>query len=83
MVIKVDKTSISTKNRATGVISEIPYGMVVWSTGIGTRPVVQDFMKQIGQVDCLRTVTPHLIAFLYSPPSYAYITNFYAFLSTD
>lgn len=26
------------------------YGMVVWSTGIGTRPVIMDFMKQIGRV---------------------------------
>ncbi|MCE3214840.1 hypothetical protein HAX54_053470 [Datura stramonium] len=27
-----------------------PYGMCVWATGIGSRPVILDFMKQIGQV---------------------------------
>jgi hypothetical protein len=34
----------------SGQISSMPYGMAVWSTGIGTRPVIVDFMKQIGQV---------------------------------
>jgi NADH:ubiquinone reductase (non-electrogenic) len=38
------------QNPATGDIA-VPYGMAVWSTGIGTRPFVVDFMKQIGQVD--------------------------------
>lgn len=38
------------KAKAQGEISSIPYGMVVWSTGIGTRPVIMDFMEQIGQV---------------------------------
>jgi uncharacterized membrane protein (DUF106 family) len=28
----------------------VPYGMAVWSAGIGTRPVIMDFMQQIGQV---------------------------------
>ena len=50
MVVKVTDKEISTKERATGENRSIPYGMVVWSTGIGTRPVVMDFMKQIGQV---------------------------------
>lgn len=50
MVVKLSDKEISTKDRATGQISAIPYGMVVWSTGIGTRPVIMDFMKQIGQV---------------------------------
>lgn len=49
MVVKVTDSEISTKERATGENRSIPYGMVVWSTGIGTRPVVMDFMKQIGQ----------------------------------
>ncbi|MCL7041248.1 hypothetical protein MKW94_015990 [Papaver nudicaule] len=49
MVVKVTDKDICTKDRVTGEISSIPYGMVVWSTGIGTRPVVTDFMKQIGQ----------------------------------
>ncbi|KAL2547836.1 External alternative NAD(P)H-ubiquinone oxidoreductase B4 [Forsythia ovata] len=49
MVTKVSDKAISTKERATGETVEIPYGTVIWSTGIGTRPVVMDFMKQIGQ----------------------------------
>lgn len=53
MVVKVTDSEISTKERATGENQSIPYGMVVWSTGIGTRPVVMDFMKQIGQVGSL------------------------------
>ncbi|CAM8928619.1 unnamed protein product [Rhodiola kirilowii] len=49
MVVKVTDKEISTKERATGELKSVPYGMVVWSTGIGTRPVVAEFMKQIGQ----------------------------------
>ncbi|KAJ6383399.1 hypothetical protein OIU78_026807 [Salix suchowensis] len=43
-------TSISPlKEIKTGQTVSIPYGMVLWSTGIATRPVIMDFMKQIGQ----------------------------------
>lgn len=38
------------KVKATGEASSINHGMVVWSTGVGTRPVVMDFMEKIGQV---------------------------------
>ena len=50
MVIKVAEKEISTKERGTSQVASLPYGMVVWSTGIGPRPEVVDFMKQIGQV---------------------------------
>lgn len=50
MVVKVSDREISTKEIKNGEISSMPYGMIVWSTGIGTRPVIMDFMKQIGQV---------------------------------
>lgn len=50
MVVKINDKEISTKERATGETQSIPYGMIVWSTGIGTRPFIKDFMKQIGQV---------------------------------
>lgn len=50
MVVKVAGKEISTKEMKSGQISTMPYGMAVWSTGIGTRPVIMDFMKQIGQV---------------------------------
>uniref|UniRef100_A0A2P2JI34 NADH:ubiquinone reductase (non-electrogenic) n=2 Tax=Rhizophora mucronata TaxID=61149 RepID=A0A2P2JI34_RHIMU len=49
MVVKVSDKQISTKERGSGQTSSIPYGMVVWSTGIGTRPVIRDYMQQIGQ----------------------------------
>ncbi|CAH8275857.1 unnamed protein product [Arabidopsis lyrata] len=48
MVVKVNDKEISAKTKG-GEVSTIPYGMIVWSTGIGTRPVIKDFMKQIGQ----------------------------------
>ncbi|XP_010455838.1 PREDICTED: external alternative NAD(P)H-ubiquinone oxidoreductase B2, mitochondrial [Camelina sativa] len=48
MVTKVNEKDISAKTKG-GEVSSIPYGMIVWSTGIGTRPVIKDFMKQIGQ----------------------------------
>ncbi|KAK9689707.1 hypothetical protein RND81_09G076300 [Saponaria officinalis] len=51
MVTKVTSKEISTKDRASGDLKSLPYGMVVWSTGIGTRPVVMEFMKQIGQTN--------------------------------
>ncbi|KAL1805550.1 hypothetical protein ACET3Z_028618 [Daucus carota] len=51
MVVKVSDSEISTKEIKNGQISSIPYGMVVWSTGIGTRPVIMEFMKQIGQAN--------------------------------
>jgi len=54
----VSDNAITMTNKSTGEISE-PYGIAVWSTGIGTRPVILDFMKQIGQVSrfLLLTVT--------------------------
>ena len=48
--MKVSKDVITMQNPAAGDIS-VPYGMAVWSTGIGTRPFIVEFMKQIGQVD--------------------------------
>ncbi|KAM0071177.1 putative NADH:ubiquinone reductase (non-electrogenic) [Helianthus debilis subsp. tardiflorus] len=48
-VVKVSNKSISLKERSTGEMKDLPYGMVVWSTGIGTRPVVMAPIKQIGQ----------------------------------
>ncbi|GAB2240282.1 hypothetical protein Droror1_Dr00020800 [Drosera rotundifolia] len=49
MVTKVTETEISTKGIKSGEVASVPYGMVVWSTGIGTRPLIADFMKKIGQ----------------------------------
>lgn len=49
MVVKVSDKDISTKERGTGQVVSLPYGMAVWSTGIGMRPFIMEFMKQIGQ----------------------------------
>ncbi|KAJ6836425.1 external alternative NAD(P)H-ubiquinone oxidoreductase B3, mitochondrial-like [Iris pallida] len=49
-VVKVSDKDITMTNKSTGEVS-VPYGMVVWSTGIGTRPVMIDLMKQIGQAN--------------------------------
>ena len=50
MVMKVSDNEISTKGRGNGKTTSTPYGMVLWSTGIGPRPLIKEFMKQIGQV---------------------------------
>uniref|UniRef100_A0A0D9WF80 NADH:ubiquinone reductase (non-electrogenic) n=1 Tax=Leersia perrieri TaxID=77586 RepID=A0A0D9WF80_9ORYZ len=49
-VVKVTDKAITMTNSATGEIA-VPYGMAVWSTGIGTRPIIMDFMKQVGQAN--------------------------------
>ncbi|XP_020964460.1 external alternative NAD(P)H-ubiquinone oxidoreductase B1, mitochondrial isoform X1 [Arachis ipaensis] len=48
-VISVDDKNITMKAKSTGEIYSVPHGLVIWSTGIATRPVVRDFMEQIGQ----------------------------------
>lgn len=50
-VVKVSDKAITTENVSHGETS-IPYGMAVWSAGIGPRPVILDFMRKIGQVNC-------------------------------
>lgn len=58
-VVKISDNSITMKCKSTGETSE-PYGMAVWSAGVGTRPVIVDVMKQIGQVS-----RNHLLLFFY------------------
>ncbi|KAL0400008.1 UNVERIFIED_CONTAM: External alternative NAD(P)H-ubiquinone oxidoreductase B1, mitochondrial [Sesamum radiatum] len=48
-VLSVSDRMINMKTKSTGQNISIPHGMVVWSTGVGTRPVLKDFMEQIGQ----------------------------------
>ncbi|KAL9683627.1 hypothetical protein QQ045_015452 [Rhodiola kirilowii] len=48
-VMSVSDKEISVKVKSKGQVCAVPYGMVVWSTGVGTRPVITDFMEQIGQ----------------------------------
>ncbi|GAB2216363.1 hypothetical protein Droror1_Dr00024135 [Drosera rotundifolia] len=35
--------------KSTGETCLVLAGMVVWSTGVGTRPVIKDFMEHVGQ----------------------------------
>ncbi|KAL4290742.1 hypothetical protein GQ457_14G010290 [Hibiscus cannabinus] len=49
MVTKITENEISTKAKGSDKTTSTPYGMVLWSTGIGQRPLIKDFMKQIGQ----------------------------------
>lgn len=48
-VVGVSDKEVSVNVKSKGDVYSVPYGMVVWSTGVGTRPVVRDFMEQIGQ----------------------------------
>ncbi|CAL5342543.1 unnamed protein product [Camellia sinensis] len=48
-VESVSDNFLTMKMKLTGEVFSIPHGMVVWSTGVGARPVVKDFMEQIGQ----------------------------------
>ncbi|KAF6134148.1 hypothetical protein GIB67_013545 [Kingdonia uniflora] len=48
-VIGVSEKEIDVKVKSEGIVSSIPYGMVVWSADTGTRPVIRNFMEQIGQ----------------------------------
>lgn len=49
-VLSVTDNLINMKVKSTGELTSITHGMVVWSTGVGTRPVVMDFMEKVGQV---------------------------------
>jgi NADH dehydrogenase FAD-containing subunit len=60
-VVKVADDLITMKSKTAGE-ALVPYGMAVWSAGIGTHPVIMDFMHQIGQVVARRTsCQAHLI----------------------
>ncbi|KAK1437958.1 hypothetical protein QVD17_03758 [Tagetes erecta] len=48
-VLSVSDKEVNMKIKSTGENVSMPHGMVVWSTGVSTRPVVKDFMGQIGQ----------------------------------
>ncbi|KAK5825846.1 External alternative NADH-ubiquinone oxidoreductase, mitochondrial [Gossypium arboreum] len=49
MVTGINENEISTKVRGNGEKTSTAYGMALWSTGIGPRPLIKEFMKQIGQ----------------------------------
>lgn len=59
-VVSVSDKEITMKMQSKGEVCSTPHGLVVWSTGVKTRPVVRDFMEQIGQV-CYASLTLTLI----------------------
>ncbi|KAM7276380.1 hypothetical protein ACFE04_018246 [Oxalis oulophora] len=48
-VTSVSDKEITMKMKSNGEIVSVPHGLVVWSTGVMTRPIVSDFMEQVGQ----------------------------------
>lgn len=47
--MSVTDKDISVKVKSSGEVVSIPHGLILWSTGVGTRPVISDFMEQVGQ----------------------------------
>lgn len=63
-MLSVSDRMIDVRAKSTGQNVSIPHGMVVWSTGVGTRPIVKDFMDQIGQVlSLLSRNIPNVVIF--------------------
>ncbi|AEE85455.1 External alternative NAD(P)H-ubiquinone oxidoreductase B1 [Arabidopsis thaliana] len=48
-VMSVTDKDITVKVKSSGELVSIPHGLILWSTGVGTRPVISDFMEQVGQ----------------------------------
>ncbi|GAB2216364.1 hypothetical protein Droror1_Dr00024136 [Drosera rotundifolia] len=48
-VVSVKEDSIIMNKKSTGETCLVLAGMVVWSTGVDTRPVIKDFMEHVGQ----------------------------------
>ncbi|KAG4967667.1 hypothetical protein AAZX31_12G101500 [Glycine max] len=48
-VVAVNDKDITVKVKSTGDVCSVPHGLIVWSTGISTLPVIRDFMEEIGQ----------------------------------
>ncbi|KAI4302921.1 hypothetical protein MLD38_038612 [Melastoma candidum] len=48
-VLGISDKEITMKTKSKGEVRQVPYGLVVLSTGVGPRPIVQGFMEQIDQ----------------------------------
>jgi len=59
-VLSVSDKDITMKVKSKEEVCTVPHGLVVWSTGIATRPVVRDFMEQVGQVCYIILMPLHL-----------------------
>lgn len=49
-MLKVNDGSVVVKEKASEKEVDVPFGLAVWSTGLGTRPVISKYMEKIGQV---------------------------------
>lgn len=47
--MSVSDKDISVKIKSSGEVVSVPHGLILWSTGVGTRPVISDLMEQVGQ----------------------------------
>jgi NADH:ubiquinone reductase (non-electrogenic) len=47
-VSKVDASKVTVKNKS-GQLAEFPYGVLVWSAGITTRPLIRKLIAKIGE----------------------------------
>ncbi|EFJ21092.1 hypothetical protein SELMODRAFT_107483, partial [Selaginella moellendorffii] len=45
----VKENEVETTEKKSGQTVMIPFSLAVWSTGIGTRPLIRKFMEQVGQ----------------------------------
>uniref|UniRef100_A0A1J3ESL1 NADH:ubiquinone reductase (non-electrogenic) n=1 Tax=Noccaea caerulescens TaxID=107243 RepID=A0A1J3ESL1_NOCCA len=48
-VMSVSDKDISVKIKSSGEVVSFPHGLILWSTGVGTRPVISDLMEQVDQ----------------------------------
>ncbi|CAH8388615.1 unnamed protein product [Eruca vesicaria subsp. sativa] len=48
-VMSVSDKDISVKIKSSAEVVSLPHGLILWSTGVGTRPVISDLMEQVGQ----------------------------------
>ncbi|CAH2077707.1 unnamed protein product [Thlaspi arvense] len=48
-VMSVSDKDITVKIKSSGQVVSLPHGLILWSTGVGTRPVISDLMEQVGQ----------------------------------
>lgn len=49
LVTGVDDKDVTVKSLDTGELSKIPYGTLLWASGVASRPFVKDLMKKIGK----------------------------------
>ncbi|KNC86491.1 hypothetical protein SARC_01362 [Sphaeroforma arctica JP610] len=49
LVTKVDETHVYVKNLESGETSKMPYGTLLWASGIATRPVIAELIKNLGE----------------------------------